>query len=142
MRLLQMHLQDTPTRFGIGSNRAKVALSILQQSVGRRTCNGLDSVTTQKPKKHMWKSCEETIGVAILDDGMQVWVSPPLLFFCLLVASFHWSWGAGDRDIHLDILRFELEICAYFSSSVRELVPKNEGTEYLDHLGYPDYSLN
>ncbi|KAG0557850.1 hypothetical protein M758_11G157600 [Ceratodon purpureus] len=71
VRLLQKHLQDTPTKFGIGPNRAKVALSILQQRVGERS-NWPESITTQKPKDFLRDHGEE-IGVAILDDGMQHW---------------------------------------------------------------------
>lgn len=70
MRLLQKHLEDTPTKFGVGPNRAKVALSILQQQVGERS-NGPVLITMQKPKDYVWDRCEDT-GVAILDDGMQV----------------------------------------------------------------------
>lgn len=62
MHLLQKHLQDTPTRFGVGSNRTKVALSILRHEAEQRS-NGLASIIG-------WKA---EIGVAILDDGMQHW---------------------------------------------------------------------
>lgn len=93
MRLLQLQLQDTPTRFGVGSNRAKVALSILQQSVGRRTCNGRDSIITQKSKNHTWKCCEETTGVAILDDGMQHWALERNLEIVMINAVSLWGNG-------------------------------------------------
>lgn len=69
MRLLQKHLEDTPAKFGVGPNRAKVALSILQQQVEERA-NRPVSIATQKPKSCVW---EEITGVAILDDGMQHW---------------------------------------------------------------------
>ena len=69
VRLLQKHLEDTPANFGVGPNRAKVALSILQQQVGERA-NRPVSIATQKPKSCVW---EEITGVAILDDGMQVY---------------------------------------------------------------------
>ncbi|XP_024403908.1 probable tetraacyldisaccharide 4'-kinase, mitochondrial isoform X2 [Physcomitrium patens] len=62
VHLLQKHLQDTPTRFGVGSNRTKVALSILRHEAEQRS-NGLASIIG-------WKA---EIGVAILDDGMQHW---------------------------------------------------------------------
>ena len=78
MRLLQKHLEDTPTKFGVGPNRAKVAFSILQQQVGER-CSGRVSNTTPKPRNYEWGCCEEA-GIAILDDGMQV--SAGLAFRC------------------------------------------------------------
>lgn len=54
MRLLQKHLHDTPTTLGVGSNRANVALSLLQNIKG------------------LGHACEDAISIAILDDGMQV----------------------------------------------------------------------
>lgn len=87
MHLLQKHLQDTPTRFGVGSNRTKVALSILRHEAEQRS-NGLASIIG-------WKA---EIGVAILDDGMQVSVSLPfqfIIFFGVYLVKF--DAGVGIR---------------------------------------------
>jgi tetraacyldisaccharide 4'-kinase len=75
VRLLQKHLHDTPTRFGVGSNRANIALSLLQNNKG------------------LGHAYEDTISVAILDDGMQHWALERDLEIVMINAVSLWGNG-------------------------------------------------
>ncbi|CAK9868533.1 unnamed protein product [Sphagnum jensenii] len=67
VRLLQKHLQGTSAKFGVGPNRALLALSILhQQAVQNGSTFGADW-----SKQNKSKEAGEDVGIVILDDGMQ-----------------------------------------------------------------------
>ena len=69
-RLLKRHLEGTSAKFAVGPNRSKLALSILQQHTGQSG----SSAHTQKLQTN-GRTGHEKIGVAILDDGMQVGIA-------------------------------------------------------------------
>jgi tetraacyldisaccharide 4'-kinase len=66
VRLLQKHLQGTSAKFGVGPNRALLALSILhQQAVQNGSTFGADW-----SKQNKSKEAGEDVGIVILDDGL------------------------------------------------------------------------
>jgi hypothetical protein len=68
--LLQKHLEGTSTIFGVGPNRAKLALSILHKQAGER-CITPFTFSSQRTQNNLQGTCDQ-IRVSILDDGMQV----------------------------------------------------------------------
>lgn len=69
-RLLKKHLQGTSAKFAVGPNRSKLALSILQQHTGQSGSSAHNQMFQTKGGNG-----HEKIGVAILDDGMQVGIA-------------------------------------------------------------------
>jgi hypothetical protein len=83
--MLQRRLADTTTKLGIGANRAAVASSMLQKYgyvnlsdafLGEKLSSACNQVVTGTSTK---------IGVAILDDGMQVSSTCVFSFFYRLL---------------------------------------------------------
>ena len=71
--MLQRHLLAGPVKIGVGANRAATA-NLFFEKYGYLDCRGSKfferTYLDQKVGSHI---SSEKIGVAILDDGMQVW---------------------------------------------------------------------
>ncbi|CAH9052564.1 unnamed protein product [Cuscuta epithymum] len=68
VKMLERHLQGTPAKIGVGANRAAIA-SIYFQRYGYIDPRGSLNHETLSSENI---SCGDKIGVAILDDGMQI----------------------------------------------------------------------
>lgn len=67
-KMLQRHFHGTSARIGVGANRAAIAASFLQKYVYTQFPS--ERLSSQHIGPSVLNS--STIGVAILDDGMQV----------------------------------------------------------------------
>lgn len=72
--MLQRHLCRTPVKIGIGANRANTAASFLKRYGHISPCKHGDKNLEKRisDNKHGNCSYSDQIGIAILDDGMQV----------------------------------------------------------------------
>jgi len=75
--MLQRHLLGTPTKFGVGANRAAVASSLIQK-YGYIDIRNSSLYEKQNHDQKAQNSLDsEKIGAVVLDDAMQVTNSPP-----------------------------------------------------------------
>jgi hypothetical protein len=70
--MLQRRLADTTTKLGIGANRADVASSMLQKYGYVNPCDAFLREKLSSADNRMVNGTNAKIGVAIMDDGMQV----------------------------------------------------------------------
>jgi tetraacyldisaccharide 4'-kinase len=70
--MLQRRLADTTTKLGIGANRAAVASSMLQKYGYVNPCDAFLGEKLSSAHNQVVTGTSAKIGVAILDDGMQV----------------------------------------------------------------------
>lgn len=70
--MLKRHLHGTSAKVGVGANRAATAATLLERYGYINFCSSTCSGRSFSNKKTGTDSCSEKIGVAILDDGMQV----------------------------------------------------------------------
>jgi tetraacyldisaccharide 4'-kinase len=71
-KMLQRRLADTTTKLGIGANRAAVASSMLQKYGYVDPCEAFLQEKLSSAPSRVVNGTSAKIGVAILDDGMQV----------------------------------------------------------------------
>ena len=83
--MLRRRLSDTSAKIGVGANRAAVAFSMLREygyiHRSKTFCAESKPSSTSNPESGK-------IGVAILDDGMQVYVYVMQLVFCFQIHLF------------------------------------------------------
>ncbi|XP_027172404.1 probable tetraacyldisaccharide 4'-kinase, mitochondrial isoform X2 [Coffea eugenioides] len=72
-KMLQRHLQGTSAKVGVGANRAATAASFLERHGYLNFSDSTCSTKAFLSKKARTDSFSDKIGVAILDDGMQLW---------------------------------------------------------------------
>jgi tetraacyldisaccharide 4'-kinase len=81
-KMLRRRLSDTSAKIGVGANRTAVASSMLQEY------GFIHHFQTTCAEKKLSSACElesgSRIGVAILDDGMQVHMEMHFVFFFLI----------------------------------------------------------
>lgn len=70
-KMLQRHLSHTSVKIGVGANRAATAAEMFERYGCMDLGSGLYSETLLSPSKLMPRLMNETIGIVILDDGMQ-----------------------------------------------------------------------
>ncbi|THU69885.1 hypothetical protein C4D60_Mb08t19140 [Musa balbisiana] len=87
-KMLERHLSGTSARIGVGANRTAVAASIFERHGYMKFENTLYSEKLSNPYEFGSASENGKVGVAILDDGMQV---TQLRLHPLLSSRQHWS---------------------------------------------------
>lgn len=82
-KMLERHLSGTSARIGVGANRTAVAASIFERHGYMKFENTLYSKKLSNPHEFGSASENGKVGVAILDDGMQVFICIVLFLICI-----------------------------------------------------------
>lgn len=82
-KMLERHLSGTSARIGVGANRTAVAASIFERHGYMKFENTLYSEKLSNPYEFGSASENGKVGVAILDDGMQVFICIVLFLICI-----------------------------------------------------------
>lgn len=80
--MLKRHLLGTPTKFGVGANRAAVASSLIKKYgyIDIRNSSLYEKQNHDQKARNSLDS--KKIGVVVLDDAMQVTNSPHTILIC------------------------------------------------------------
>ncbi|XP_019240260.1 PREDICTED: probable tetraacyldisaccharide 4'-kinase, mitochondrial isoform X3 [Nicotiana attenuata] len=158
-KMLQRHLYGTPVKIGVGANRAVTAASFLKRYGHISPCKhgNTDLGRLFSDNKKGNSSCCDQIGVAILDDGMQISEkdveaiasemrtvknSLPIFLSRLAPLYFLKARNMSHKLALMDICS-TLVLCVSAIGSAESFVEtiKKLGPTYVDRLDFSDHHL-